>query len=325
MKKNASSQNQTPIQQEILRALRYHRPLSLLAVSAEPASAPSLLSSNTKFAEGLRRHLRNTDMVAEESDMQALLVLPETPITGAIVVGNRLIGDLLLKSGAFHDLTVGISAIDEGVYRAEDLIQTANLANRAGKAAGLPLFTIATFRDKSLSLSTLVAIALTLSGEESRNLSSLYERTRHEPEGLRESASRLIQKIAAKLKIPEELQEILSFWILFHDIPQLSMEHPSPDQKVPHLSRRKKALQSLILSYAPSKEAPDTLDPAVRTLLEIVRAVLGEIGAYHNPTEEIFADLLGKVLTRFETGGSDKKILAALRKTQPAEWFSYPT
>jgi hypothetical protein len=63
----------------------------------------------------------------------------------------------------------------------------------------------------------------------------------------------------------------------------------------------------------------------VRTLLEIVRAILGEIGAYHNPTEEIFADLLGKVLSRFEAGGADKKILAAMRKTQPTEWFSYPT
>jgi hypothetical protein len=327
MKKTGSSQHQSPIQQEILRSLRYHRPLSLMVVGSDPSSPPTLLSSGSKFSEILRRHLRNTDIVTEESDMQALLLLPETPLKGALVVGNRLAEDLL-KGGpgsSFDGLAIGISSIEDGVYRAEDLVQTAILSNRAAKATGQPLFTISNFRDKSLSLPTLVAIGLLLPGDDAAHLSSFFERTRREPEGLRQSASKLTVKLAERLKISEEAQEALAFWILFHDIPQYTSDSTEPEQKLPHLSRRKKALHGLILHYLSKEERTKSVDPKSRALLTVVRAVLQEIVSYHNPTEEMFDDLLGKIVSRFESEGMDKKILNIVRKTQPTEWFPYPT
>ncbi len=325
MKKTVSSQNQNPIQQEILRALRYHRPLSVMVVTTDPSSTPPLMSTNTKFSDALRRHLRNTDLLTEELEGSALLLLPETPLKGALIVGKRIVDDMLQPSSPFEGLCIGISSIEDGVYRADDLVNTAKLSNRAAKASGQPLFTIATFRDKSLSLSALTAIALILSGEDSAHLSAFFERARHEPEGLRESAARLIVKLADKLKLPEELQEALSFWILFHDIPDYTSDAGAPEQKPPHLSRRKKALHSLILSYASKDHAAKAADPKSTALLGIVQAVLQEIVSYHNPTEEMFDDLLGKIVARFESDGVDKKILAVVRKTQPTEWFPYPT
>lgn len=326
MRKAVPFQNPAPIQQELLRALRYHRPLSLLAVSAELASNPSLLSSTTRLSDVLRRHLRGTDALAEDSGTQTFLLLPETSLEGALILGNRLVRDIMESSGPFESLTIGISSIDDGVYRADDLISTAILANRAGKVANRAIFPLGVFLDRSLSLSFASALAIALPGEDIIHLSSFLERNRHEPEGLRSSAATLIVKIAGKMKVGEEIQDVLRFWTLLHDLPRHTSPDPATDEKMPHLSRRKKALHSLILSFAPKAKGEGLpVDKKAQALLSIFQAVLDEISSFPNPTEEILVELITRITARFESQGTEKQILSAVRKAEPSEWFPYPT
>ena len=324
MKKSLPLHNQGSIQQELLRALRYHRPLSLLAITAEYSNTSSLLAAGTWFHDILRKHLRNTDVVAEDSETRSYLLLPETPIEGALILANRLARDLVPPDGILKSLQIGISAIDEGVYRADDLINTAIISNMAARSSGLTIFSISTFRDRSLSLPTMVAVVLTFPADDILELSTFLERTRHEPEGIRKSASELAVKLARKLKFDEDIQEILRFWILMHDLPRNTTPATSPDEPLPHLSRRKKAFHASLMHYSPLAENTAKNEVRVRALLDVFTAVLSEIESYHNPTEEIFEDILRKVLAHCEDRGTDKQVIALVRKTASAEWFSSP-
>ncbi|EQD24998.1 MAG: hypothetical protein D084_Lepto4C00288G0002 [Leptospirillum sp. Group IV 'UBA BS'] len=325
MKKSLPTHNQGSIQQELLRALRYHRPLSLLAITAEYSTTPSLLSAGTRFHDILRKHLRNTDIVAEDTETRVYLLLPETPIEGSLILANRLVRDLVSPEGLLKSLHIGLSAIDEGVYRADDLISTAIISNMAAQSAGRPIFSIATFRDKSLSLSAMVAVALNLPVDDLEELSAFLERTRHEPEGIRKSASELAVRLSKKLKLDDDTQEIVRFWILMHDLPRNTTPAPAPDEILPHLSRRKKAFHTSLMNYSPLAENPAKREAKARALLDVFTAVLQEIETYHNPTQEIFEDILRKVVARCEDRGMDKQVLALVRKTSSAEWFSYPS
>ncbi len=325
MKKTLPAHNHGSIQQELLRALRYHRPLSLLAVTAEYSTTPSLMAAGTRFPDLIKKHLRNTDIVAEDFDTRFFLLLPETSIEGCYVLANRLVKDILTPDGILKTLHIGISAIDEGVYRADDLINMAILSNMAARTAGMTIFSISNFHDKSLSLPSMVAVILNMSSEEIEDLSAFFERTRHEPEGIRRSSSELVIKLSKKLKIEEDVQEILRFWILMHDLSRNTTSAREPEQNLPHLSRRKKAFHTSLMHYAYPDTHQGKIDSKGQALLEIFQGVLKDIGAYHNPTEEIFSEILRKVLTTSENAGTDKQVIALVRKTTPSEWFSYPT
>ncbi len=325
MKKSLPPHNQGSIQQELLRALRYHRPLSLLAITAEYSTTPSLLAAGTKLNDIVRKHLRNTDVIAEESETRFYLLLPETPMEGGMVLANRLVRDLIQPGGLLKSLHIGISSIDEGVYRADDLISTAIISNMAARATERPIFSISAFRDKSLSLPTMVAVLLSLSAEDLEELSGFLERTRHEPEGIRKSASELSIKLGRKLKLDDDTQEIVRFWVLMHDLSRNTAPAPDPAETLPHLSRRKKAFHTSLMHYSPLAETSVKIDPKSKALIDIFQAVLQEIEAYHNPTEEIFDDILRKVLASCEDRGIDKQVLALVRKTTSSEWFSYPS
>ena len=78
------------------------------------------------------------------------------------------------------------------------------------------------------------------------------------------------------------------------------------------------------MHYSPLGEPSAKTDSKAKALLEIFQAVLKEIEAYHNPTEEIFDDILHKVLASCEGRGVDKQVLALVRKTSSSDWFSYP-
>lgn len=324
MKKSLPPHNQGSIQQELLRALRYHRPLSLLAITAEYSNTPSLLAAGTRFHDILRKHLRNTDVVAEDTETRSYLLLPETPIEGALILADRLAHDLVPPDGVLKSLQIGISAIDEGVYRADDLISTAIISNMAARSSGRTIFSISTFRDRSLSLPAMVAVVLTLPADDLLELSAFLERTRHEPEGIRKSASELAAKLARKLKLDEDVQEIVRFWVLMHDLPRNTRPEALPDEPLPHLSRRKKAFHTNLMHYTPLAENPAKSEARARALLEVFTEVLSEIESYHNPTEEIFGDILKKVLAHCEERGMDKQVIALVRKTASMEWFSSP-
>ncbi len=325
MKKSLPLHNQGSIQQELLRALRYHRPLSLLAITAEHSNTPSLLAAGIKLNDIIRKHLRNTDVVAEDSETRFYLLLPETPMEGGVVLANRLVRDLIQPGGLLKSIYIGISSIDEGVYRADDLISTAIISNMAARAAERTIFSVSAFRDKSLSLPSMVAVMLTLSADDLEELSAFLERTRHEPEGIRKSASELAIKLGRKLKLDDDTQEVVRFWVLMHDLSRNTAPAPDPSETLPHLSRRKKAFHGTLMHYSPLGDSPAKTEPKAKALLEVFQAVLKEIEAYHNPTEEIFNDILRKVLASCEERGIDKQVLALARKTSSSEWFSYPS
>ena len=149
MKKTASLHpNGTAIQQELLRALRYRRPLSLLSVSADFSGATSLATGTSRMETILRRHLRSTDTVEEDTENHSFILLPETMPDGALVMARRIVKDLVRPSGAIKNLYIGISGIDDGIYRADDLMNTAILSGEAARTCGNPIFSVRNFLDK---------------------------------------------------------------------------------------------------------------------------------------------------------------------------------
>ncbi len=308
------------IQQELLRALRYRRPLSILSVSAEFSGAPSLMSGLSRAETLLRGHLRNTDTVEADTENHSFILLPETMLDGALVMAQRLVKDLLRPEGMVKSLSIGISGIDDGIYRADDLVNTAILSDEAAQILGHPIFSIRNFLDKSLSLSTVIAIILNLPGDSLSQISSFLERTRHEPEGIRKSAAAMAVKIAKKLKIEEDDQELITFWILLHDLPRNTSAQDSTED-LPRLSRRKKVSHGKLLEMLSPPEPP--LGTREKALLAAVRMLLDEVVIYNNPTQELFGDLLRKVSAECEHQGLNRQVVALLRKTSPSDWLPF--
>ena len=321
MKKTASflQPNGTAIQQELLRALRYRRPLSLLSVSAD-FSGTTAISGTSKMETLLRKHLRSTDTVEEDTESHSFILLPETMPDGALVMARRIVKDIVRPSGPIKNLYIGISGIDDGIYRADDLMSTAILSGEAARICGGPIFSIRNFLDKSLSLPTMVAIVQNLPGDAIDHISSFLERTRHEPEGIRKAAAETARKMGKKLRIDDDEQELVTFWILLHDLPRNTVPGGS-DEVLPHLSRRKKVTHTKLLGMISPPDFP--LGTRENALLTAVRMLLEEVVIYSNPTQELFGDLLRKVATECDRQGLNRQVLALFKKTTPSEWLPF--
>ena len=321
MKKTASLHpNGTAIQQELLRALRYRRPLSLLSVSADFSGSTSLATGTSRMETLLRGHLRSTDTVEEDTENHSFILLPETMPDGALVMARRIVKDLVRHSGAIKNLYIGISGIDDGIYRADDLMNTAILSGEAARTLGNPIFSVRNFLDKSLSLPVMVAIIQNLPGDAVVHISSFLERTRHEPEGIRRAAADTAEKMAKKLRIDEDEQELLRFWILLHDLPRNTTAGNS-EEALPHLSRRKKVTHGKLLGMISPPDFP--LGTRENALLTAVRMLLEEVVIYSNPTQELFGDLLRKVSQECEHQGLNRQVMALFKKTVPADWLPF--
>lgn len=111
------------LQQEVARAYRYQRPLTLIAVHCPAARRDDVAA---KIASLLASACRNVDLVARiEPDLFAVL-LPETMLEGADIVVARVQAD---AAAAGSPCTVGTAALgvpgDDGAYSAASLLRLA--------------------------------------------------------------------------------------------------------------------------------------------------------------------------------------------------------
>ena len=82
---------------EVMRAVRYHRPFSLLVGKAkgweEEVERRGIDAAQEVFAETLRTAttvLRNNDIIASESDYSFIVILPETTAEGGEIAAQHI-------------------------------------------------------------------------------------------------------------------------------------------------------------------------------------------------------------------------------------------
>jgi diguanylate cyclase (GGDEF)-like protein len=124
------------LEQEMARARRYGKPVSVLLLALE--GLETLAAGRTReaarravadVAETLRRALRDCDRLFRVDVEEFLVVLPETDPAGAAACGRRLRIRLAAAEGAPESLRVAVGTAtfpDDGVASPEDLLRKAN-------------------------------------------------------------------------------------------------------------------------------------------------------------------------------------------------------
>jgi diguanylate cyclase (GGDEF)-like protein len=118
---------------EMTRARRYERPLTLLLVGVEGwsticaergrRSAHELLGT---LAIRIRRLLRDVDAIGLHGDGRLAILLPETPLDGALVVAGRI--ERMATDDVGLKVRLGASLFPEDAVTVEGLIREADAA-----------------------------------------------------------------------------------------------------------------------------------------------------------------------------------------------------
>lgn len=109
---------------EIARAARFRRELSVVIVLADDSGSEG---PGPELLELCRSGCRRTDLLGLAGEGALALVLPETPITGALVLAERL----RLRSRP-RQIRVGCAAWTREANGAAELLSTARRAARPG-------------------------------------------------------------------------------------------------------------------------------------------------------------------------------------------------
>jgi diguanylate cyclase (GGDEF)-like protein len=135
---------------EVLRASRYHTPLSVLLLDLDHfkhvndshghRAGDAVLQM---AADILRATLRATDVAGRYGGEEFLVVLPQTDLAGAGVLAERVraaIGDTAIEVGVgvavAVTVSIGVAALDEETRSAEQLVEQADAALYTAKHAG---------------------------------------------------------------------------------------------------------------------------------------------------------------------------------------------
>jgi diguanylate cyclase (GGDEF)-like protein len=141
---------QRRLKEEMERSLRYGRPLSLLMLDIDhfkrvndtrghPAGDRVLQG----VASRIRDHIRPTDQFARYGGEEFAVILPETPVSGALAAAERIrgaIADLAIpldqEDPVEITVSIGMATFQEDVGSAQELIVAADRALYAAKQAG---------------------------------------------------------------------------------------------------------------------------------------------------------------------------------------------
>ncbi len=116
------------LRKELARAARYREDLSLLAVDA-PA-VPDVLGK-------VRDSVRLCDSVVATGEGRVVVILPETPLAGALTVATRLTGALGPSPAAGGPPSVGVATYpSSSVADADGLLRAAERAMEAARSKG---------------------------------------------------------------------------------------------------------------------------------------------------------------------------------------------
>ena len=122
---------------EVKRARRYGFPLSIALIAFDPVDAPMTPDLKTQLMGGLalaiRRSLRDTDFPVQYGKERVLLLMPHTPLQGAVVVSRRICervsrASLTHGSVTLHPtISIGVASSSQGGSE----LQFADLARMA--------------------------------------------------------------------------------------------------------------------------------------------------------------------------------------------------
>ncbi len=242
------------ISKEVLRAFRYGRDLSLIAVvrtqeGETPVSLDTIVSP----------YVRTPDIYFEFGPDIEILLLPETSAEGARIVASRIMEGGPRRLPGSNDQTLpeirlGITSIGLGGHSDIEVTTTSLLAVQAAVITQKPIVSFREIFIGNMSLFESVALIASLSPYEITTFSQSFERFREEPMGFRERLSQGAAQIANDLKLPEEDVEDLARWTHFTDL--AAFEKGTSQQKAenfPISSRRKRDdfLKGIEMYYAP--------------------------------------------------------------------------
>jgi diguanylate cyclase (GGDEF)-like protein len=141
---------QEALRVEILRAQRHRIPLSIAMADLDhfrrvneqwgPAVGDAVLQYAASF---VRRNLRSTDFAGRFGGEAFLLILPHTPLAGAVAVAEfwrEMVGKSPVKIGEGQQvemtLSLGVADLRSPMRSREELVRAADEALRAAKAKG---------------------------------------------------------------------------------------------------------------------------------------------------------------------------------------------
>lgn len=134
---------------EMIRARRYDKPISLLMLDVDHFKKVNDTFGHgggdaalTTLAEHCRLSLRTTDFVGRPGGEEFAIMLPETPLEGAMMIAERLraaIANLAASHGRqkiHFTVSIGVASFGERLESLDTLIHAADKALYAAKAGG---------------------------------------------------------------------------------------------------------------------------------------------------------------------------------------------
>lgn len=138
---------QQQLQQELLRAVRYQHPLSLLLFDLDKFKQLNDTYGHqggdavlTAVAQSINTLLRDTDIFGRYGGEEFGVILPETTLSGALMVANRICSTVAEKTINYNQqeialtLSIGVSSFEQ--QSADEMIQQADIALYNAKRQG---------------------------------------------------------------------------------------------------------------------------------------------------------------------------------------------
>jgi len=315
------------ISKEVLRAFRYGRDLSLIAVvKTEEGSSPVSLDNIVS------PYVRTPDIYFELGPDIEILILPETSADGAKIVASRILeGGPRRLPGAndtsLPEIRIGITSIGLGGHSDIEVTTTALLSVHAAIISGNPMMSFREIFIGNLSLFESVAMIANLTAYEISIFSQSFERFREEPMGFRERLAQGAFQIATDLNFSEEEAEDLARWSHFTDLAAFEKGHGNQKADLfPIASRRKRDdfLKGVELYLSsPNGSANNEINwktrwrngeaTAIFQATHILqKSCLGRIGPQQASFEEILAQM--------KKSGIAPSVLASITKKGEALW-----
>jgi diguanylate cyclase len=137
------------MKEELARHKRYQRPLSLMIFDIDCFKKINDTYGHqcgdfilTSVVSTVRSSLREVDIFARYGGDEFCCVLPDTPLSAAYVLAERIRGDVMKVEYLFDDhripvtVSIGISAVDEAVENTDSLFKNADDALYEAKRTG---------------------------------------------------------------------------------------------------------------------------------------------------------------------------------------------